>query len=163
MGFLNRGDKFSESAPEFIDILWRLGKIVGEFNVCLVHLADLVNRELPALVVLVDQPFDFYDVVLFKGIKALLDVVPHFCLDGPGAIHQRQIQIRLAALLGLDLFIADDEAGGDDLVLMLRRVSKKKLFHELAILAQKRGGDGFNGIAEGGGQDSENRIWQWSV
>src|ERR1017187_5703036 len=143
MGLRDGGDKFTERMPELIDILRCFGKVIGEVNLGLVHLADLVKGELPALVVFVDQSLDFDYVILFKAVGALLDVVPHLCLDGSGAVHQGEIQIGLAALFGLDLLVADDKAGGDYLVFLLCRVSNIKLFHEFSILGRSRRATGF--------------------
>ena len=147
VGLPNGGDELAERLPEFIDILRCFGKVIGEVDLGGVHLADLVNRELPALVVLVDQSLDLDDVVLLEVIGALLDVVPHLGLDGSGAVHQGEVQIRLAALFRLDLFVADDVAGGDHLVFLLCRISNIKLFHQFPIPAQAAG-NGFYGIAE---------------
>jgi len=59
MMILERCDEVCQSLPKFIDVASGLGKIVGEFDFGFAQLAQLVDGELEAVLVFVDQAFDF--------------------------------------------------------------------------------------------------------
>ena len=59
MGIPKRSDKAGQGLPEFVDVLRGLGKVVGEVDLGFAQLAQLVNRELEAILVLVDEALDF--------------------------------------------------------------------------------------------------------
>src|SRR6516164_8066409 len=94
--------KLAESAPELVDVLWGLGEIVGVIDLPVGQLADLVDGELPAAIVLLDQAFNFDEVILIEGIEGVRNVVPHVRLEVSAAICQGDREIGIAALLVLD-------------------------------------------------------------
>ena len=78
MGIVKTRNEISEGLPELIDIFCGLGKVVGVINLGIAKLTELVNGELETLFVLVDEAFDFEEIVLLKGFEDVVDVVPHF-------------------------------------------------------------------------------------
>ena len=50
--------------------------------------AQLVNGDLEAIFVLVDEAFNFDEVVLLEAVNRVFDVVPHLGFDLAGAIAQ---------------------------------------------------------------------------
>ena len=80
-----------------------LGQVVGEIDFRFPHAPQLVDGELKAVLVLIDQALDFDEVVLLKGVDGIFDVVPHLGFEMAAAVAQGEGQIRLAALLGFDL------------------------------------------------------------
>ena len=90
-----------QSSPIFLVVF---GKIVGKVDFRIAQPAQLVDRELEAVFVFVNQPFDLEKVVLLEGVDEFLDVVPHLGFDLAAAIAQSQRQIRLSGFLWFDLF-----------------------------------------------------------
>ncbi len=117
--------------PELVDVLGGLGKIVGEVDLGFTQLAQLVDGELKAVLVLVDETFDLEEVILLEGVENFFDVVPHFGFELAAAVAEREREVRLAGLLGLDLLADDDEGRGNDLVLLSRAVADVEIFHGL--------------------------------
>src|SRR5208283_823219 len=64
MRILDRGDEVAQGLPELVNVFGGLGKIVGEVNLGFTQLAQLVDGELEAVLVLVDQTLDFEEVIL---------------------------------------------------------------------------------------------------
>src|SRR5205085_5184953 len=54
---LEAGDKGGESLPELFDVFGGFGKIIGEVGFGFFHPPQLVNGELPAVVVPIEQTF----------------------------------------------------------------------------------------------------------
>ena len=125
---LERGHKLRQRSPEFADVFGGLGQVVGEVDIALVHAPQLVNRELKTILVLVDEALDLEKVVLLEDGDEFVDVVPHLGFDLAAAIRQDQGQIRLAIFFGLHLLRRHHEAGGDDLVFLLRTFGDEELF-----------------------------------
>src|SRR5438067_2084574 len=130
MRILKRADKLAESQPQFIDVLGGLGKIIGEIHLGIAQTAQLVDRKLEAVLILIEQSLDFEKVFLLEGAQRVLDVVPHFSFDLPATVAKRKRQVRLARLLRLDLFADDDEARGHYFIFESGTVGEEKLFHE---------------------------------
>src|SRR5258708_6839333 len=63
------GDKAGESLPEFVYILRGLGQVVGEVDFGFTELAQLVDRELETVLILVDEALDLQEVILLEGVK----------------------------------------------------------------------------------------------
>src|SRR5215471_2394131 len=99
-----------------------------------------MNCELESLLVLVDQSFDFEEIVLLKGVENLVDVVPHLGFQLPASVAQRQRQVGLARFLGLDLLRHDDESGGDDLILVANAIADVKVLHGMSEYRTKGAG-----------------------
>src|SRR5215469_10180200 len=102
-----------------------------------------MNCELESLLVLVDQSFDFEEIVLLKGVENLVDVVPHLGFQLPASVAQRQRQVGLARFLGLDLLRHDDESGGDDLILVANAIADVKVLHGCLSIKQRQWERGF--------------------
>src|ERR1700720_2657262 len=86
MRVLERRDEVSEGLPKVVDILCSLGKIVGEFDLRLAELTYLVDGELKAVLIFVDQTLDFEEIVLLEGIEHFFDVVPHLGFELSAAV-----------------------------------------------------------------------------
>src|SRR5271165_6769868 len=129
MRVLESGDVVRESPPEFVNVLGGLGKVVGEVDFGFAQLAQLVDGELEAVFVFVDEALDLEEVILLEGVEDFFDVVPHFGFELAAAIAESEGQVRLASLLGLDLLAHDDEARSDDLVLVARAIADVEVFH----------------------------------
>ena len=127
---LKASHEFGQRSPELANVLCGLREIVGEVDLGFRHAAQLVNRKLKPVLILIDQAFDLEEVVLLEAENEFIDVVPHLGFNLPGAIRQNQRQIRLAIFLCLDLLRRHHEAGGDDLVLLMNAFRYKELFHE---------------------------------
>ena len=110
MRILEGRDEGRQGLPEFVDVLGGLGKVVGEIDFGFAQLAQLVDGELKAVLIFVDQAFDLEEVVLLEGVEDFLDVVPHFGFELAAAVAERESQVRLASFLGLDLLADDDES-----------------------------------------------------
>jgi hypothetical protein len=95
-----------------------------------------MDRELEAVLILVDQAFNFDEVVLLEGIERIFDVVPHFGFDVATAVAKRQRQIWFPGLLGFDLLGDDNEARDDDFVLVPAAVAEVKVLHSVIIGAR---------------------------
>ena len=129
MRILECRHEVGQRLPEFVDILRGLGKVVGEIDFGVAQLAQLVDRELEAVLVFVDQAFDLEEVVLLEGIEDFLDVVPHFGFELAAAIAESECEVRLAGFLGLDLLGDDDESRGDDFVFVPDAIADVEIFH----------------------------------
>src|SRR5579862_7894701 len=70
---LERGNKGREGLPKFVDVLGSFGKIVREVDLAVPQLAQLVDRELKAVLVFVDEALDFEEVILLEGVENLFD------------------------------------------------------------------------------------------
>ena len=78
--------------------------------------AQLVDSELEAVVVLIEQPLDLYEVILLERSHEFFDVVPQLGLELPGAVRQRHGHVGFAGLLQFDLFGRYHERGSNVLV-----------------------------------------------
>src|SRR5208337_5139075 len=94
MRILDRGDEVAQGLPELVNVFGGLGKIVGEVNLGFTQLAQLVDGELEAVLVLVDQTLDFEEVILLESLEDLLDVVPHFGFDLAAAVPESEGEVR---------------------------------------------------------------------
>src|SRR5208337_2565412 len=83
---LKRGDEIPQSLPEFVNVFGGLGKVVGEFNLRFTQLAQLVNGQLKAIFIPVDQSFNLEEVVLLEGAEYVLHVVPHLGVELPATV-----------------------------------------------------------------------------
>ena len=81
-----------------------------------------MNCDLKPVLIFIDEPFDFQEIVLLKSVEDLLNVVPHLGFDLAATVAKGECEIRLAGLLRLDLFGDDDEAGGDDFIFVVRAI-----------------------------------------
>ena len=126
---LESGDEIGESLPEFVDVLGGFGEVVGEVDFGVAEATQLVDGELEAVLVLVDEAFDFDEVVLVEGVKGVLNVVPHLGFELAAAVPEGEGEIGLAGLLRLNLLRDDHEAGSDDLVFLAGAVGDKEFFH----------------------------------
>ncbi len=129
MRILERGDEVCEGLPECVNVFSSLGEIVGEVDFGFAQLTQLVDGELEAVLVLVDEALDLEEVVLLEGVEDFFDVVPHFGFELAAAVAESEREIGLAGFLGLDLLADDDEAGGDDLVFVARAIADVEVFH----------------------------------
>jgi hypothetical protein len=129
MGVLESSDETGEGSPEFIDVLGGFRKVVVKFDFGFAKLTELVDGELEALLVLVDEAFDFDEVILLEGFQNFFDVVPHLGLELSAAVAESESDIWLPGLFGLDLLGNDDKAGGDDLVLVTQAVADVEVLH----------------------------------
>jgi hypothetical protein len=127
---LHRGDKLAQRSPQLGDVLLRRRQEVGEIDLALFHLADLVDGELDAIVVAVDQAFDFDEVVLIERLDHVRDVVPHLGVELAGSVGKRELQIQLTRLPRTHLLGGDHERRRDGFVLVLGRVLNVEVFHE---------------------------------
>ena len=63
-----------------------------------------MDRKLKTSVELVEQPADFYEIILFKAVDMVSNVVPHLRVKMAAAVRQRKRQVKLATLFRLSLF-----------------------------------------------------------
>ena len=129
MGIAKGSDESRQGLPQLADILGGLGQVIGEVDLGVAQAAQLVNRDLEAVLVFVEQAFDLEEVVLLEGVDRVLDVIPHLGFDLAGAITQDQRQIRLSGLLRLDLLGNDHKTRGDDLVFVVRAIGQEEFLH----------------------------------
>ena len=129
MRILKRRDEAGQSLPEFVDVFGGLGKVVGEIDFGFAQLAQLVDSELKAILVFVDEAFDLEEVILLEGVENFFDVVPHFGFELAAAVAESEREVGLAGFLGLDLLADDDEGGSDDLVFVARAIADVEVFH----------------------------------
>src|ERR1700722_820029 len=129
MRVLNRRDKAGQGLPELVDVFAGFWKVVRKVDFRFPQLAKLVDGELEAVLIFVDETLDLEEIVLLEGLENLLDVVPHFGFELPGAVAESQREVGLAGFLGLDLLGDDDEAGSDDLVFLAGAVADIEIFH----------------------------------
>src|SRR5581483_2924433 len=127
-------NKLRQRAPELVNVFGGFREIICELYFYFVQAPQLVDRQLEAVVVLVDQAFDFDEVVLLEAIDAIGNVVPHLGFDLSGAVRQRESEVGFTGFFRLDLFYSDDKAGNDDLIFVLRRLGDIKVFHRLDIV-----------------------------
>src|ERR1700683_1197746 len=132
MAILERGDKVRKSLPELVDVFGGLGKVVGEVDFGFAQFAQLVDRELKAVLILVDEAFDLEEVILLESFENFVDVVPHFGFELAAAVAEGERQVTLAGLLGFDLLAHDDESRSDDLILLPHAIADVKVFHRLS-------------------------------
>src|ERR1041385_3968664 len=88
-----------------------------------------MDRELEASVELVEQPANFYEIILLKGVDVIGNIVPHFGVKMAAAVRKRERQIKLSAFFGLGLFRDHKKRGGDHLVFKANTITDVKLFH----------------------------------
>jgi hypothetical protein len=69
-----------------------------------------MNRDLEPLFVLIDEAFDFQEVILLKRLEHFVDVIPHFGFNLTGAIAEREREVGLPGFLGFDL-LGDNDKG----------------------------------------------------
>ena len=124
-------DVFAHRPPKLVDVLGGPGQVVVKINFRVCQAAHLVDGELEPSIEFVQQSADFDKVILIECSQVLIHVVPHLGLKLAGAIGNRERQVELAALFGLDLFGGDDKRGGNDLVLELSCVANVEVFHGL--------------------------------
>ena len=91
-------------------------EIIARNRPPLFHPHQLVNGELRAVLINLDQALHPHEVVAIEGVHHLGDVVPHLGVDVAGAVAQDQRQVRLAALLLADVLRLNQEHGRDHLV-----------------------------------------------
>src|ERR1051325_3201078 len=65
MRILKSGDEVGEGLPELTDVFGGLGEVVGKFDFRVAQLAQLMDGELEALLVPIDEAFDFQEI---KGL-----------------------------------------------------------------------------------------------
>ena len=92
-----------------------------------------MDGKLKAVLVLVDQAFDFEEVVLLEGIEHFFHVVPHLGFELAAAVAEGQGEIRLAGFFRFDLLADHDEVGGNDLVFVAGTVADVELFHSPSV------------------------------
>src|SRR5580704_11639705 len=129
MGIPKGSDEGRQGLPQLTDILGGLGQVIGEVDLRVAQAAQLVNGDLEAVLIFVEQAFDLEEVVLLEGVDRVLDVVPHLGFDLAGAITQDQRQIGLSGLLRLDLLGDDHKTRGDDLVFVVRAIGQEEFLH----------------------------------
>src|SRR5436190_12805399 len=86
VGILNSGNEIRQSLPELVNVLCSFRKVIGKIDFRFTQLSKLVDGELEALLVLIDQPLDFEEVILLKGVEHFLYVVPHFGFELAAAV-----------------------------------------------------------------------------
>ena len=131
MLILKGRDEVRQRLPELVNILRGLGEIVGELDFRFAQLAQFVDGELEAVLIFVDQAFDFEEVILLKGVEHFLHVVPHLGFELPAPVAKGQSEIRLSGFLRLDLLTDHDKIGSDDFVFVAGAVADVELFHSL--------------------------------
>ena len=119
MGIAKGATKVASVCHKLVDILGGLGKIIGEVDFGLAQAAQLVNRDLEAILVFVEQAFDLEEVILLEGVDGVLDVVPHLGFDLAAAVAESQREVGFAGFLGLNLLGNDHETGSDDFVFVV--------------------------------------------
>ena len=129
-GVLETGNVVAECAPEWLDIFGGLGKIVGVVDLRVFQPAHLVDSELPAPVILVDNALHFDEVVLLEGGECILHVVPHVALQLPAAVGKDDRQVEFAVLLGLNLLDRDHKQRGDGLVFLAGAIGDVEFLHQ---------------------------------
>ena len=92
-----------------------------------------MDRDLEPVLVLIEQALDFEEVILIEGVDGIFDVVPHLGFDLAATVGENQRQVRLSALLGLDLLGTDDKSGGDDLVFEAGTIREEEIFHDFSL------------------------------
>src|ERR1043165_1175803 len=122
-------NELAERPPQLIDVLGGFWQVVGKIDLRFLELAQLVYRHLEPAVVLVDQAADLDEIVLLENAHNFGDVVPYLSVDVPAAVGQRKRQVRIAALFRFHLLDRDHEAGGYDLILVLRAIADVKVLH----------------------------------
>ena len=118
-----------------VNVFGGLGKVIREVDFRFAQLAQLVDCELKAVLVLVDEALDLEEVILLERVEDLFDVVPHFGFELAAAVPESERQVGLPGFLGLDLFADDDEARGDDLVFVARAIADVEVFHRRLSMA----------------------------
>ena len=96
MRILETGNEFRQCPPQFADVFGGLGQIVRKLDFRVAQLAQLVDGQLEAVLILVDQAFDLYEIFLLKSVERIIHVVPHLCFQMAAAVPQRERQVRLA-------------------------------------------------------------------
>src|SRR5580692_872474 len=129
VGIAEGSDESRQSLPELADVLGGLGQVIGEVDLGIAQAAQLVNSNLEAVLIFVEQAFDLEEVVLLEGVDRILDVIPHLGFDLASAITQDQRQIRLSGLLRFDLLGNDHKTRGDDLVFVVRAIGQEEFLH----------------------------------
>ena len=109
-GFWNEETKPVRVCQSSSTSLGGLGKVVGEVDFGFAQLAQLVDGELKAVLVLVDEAFDLKEIVLLEGVEDFFDVIPHFGFELAAAVAESEREVGLAGFLGLDLLADDDES-----------------------------------------------------
>src|ERR1700693_57179 len=89
MEVLERTDKIRQVLPEFVDISGSFRKIVGEFNFGIAQLTQLMDGELKAVLILVDQDFNLQEIVLLYTREHFFHVVPHLVFQLSAAVAER--------------------------------------------------------------------------
>ena len=88
-----------------------------------------MNRQLKALLVLVDQTLDFEEIILLERVENFLNVIPHLGFQLAAAVAERQGKIGLSGFLGLDLLGYDNKSRGDDFVFVADAIADIKILH----------------------------------
>src|SRR2546427_498362 len=89
-----------------------------------------MDGELKPILVLVDQAFDFEEIILLEGLENVVNVIPHLSFQLAGAVSHGEGQIRFAGLFRLDLLSDDNKGRSDDLVLVADAVANVEVLHE---------------------------------
>jgi hypothetical protein len=129
---LKSGDEVGESSPQLINVFRRFWKIVSKLDFRITQFSKLMNRELETLFVLIDEAFDFQEIILLKRLEDFLYVVPHFGFNLTAAIAECEREVRLPSLLGLDLFGDNDKSGSDDLIFVARTIANVEVLHQMS-------------------------------
>ena len=122
VGIAKSSDESRQRLPQFADVFGGLRQIIGEVNFRIAQAAKFVDGDLKAVLIFVEQPFDFEEVVLLEGIDCVLDVIPHFGVELAGAVTENERQIWLSGLLRLDLLGNDHESRSDDLIFVVAAI-----------------------------------------
>ncbi len=75
-----------------------------------------MDRELRAIVIKLEQPFYFDEIVAVEGIHDLGDVIPHLGVNLTAAIRQQHGEIRLSRALLPDLLCVNKKYRGSNFV-----------------------------------------------
>src|SRR5271157_1237711 len=72
MRILDGGDEVAQGLPQLVNVFGGLGQVVGKVNLGFAQFAQLVDGELEAVLVLVDQALDLEEIILFESLEDLL-------------------------------------------------------------------------------------------
>src|SRR3989442_11294571 len=68
-------NKVSQRLPEFFDVLGSLWQVVGKIDFPVSQKAQFMNCELKAALVLIDQAFDFKEIILLEDGNGFVNIV----------------------------------------------------------------------------------------
>src|SRR5215470_490379 len=131
MLILKSRNEVCEGLPKFADVLVCFWKVIREIDFCIGQQTQLVNGDLVAILVLIQESLNLDEIILVEDVDCVFDVVPHLGFDVPTVIAQRERKIRLPGFLRLYLLGNDHEAGDDYFIFVLRTIANKEIFHGL--------------------------------